>query len=532
MYIRLSNEDADISINDTKLESNSVSNQRDLLMDFISNHEELADYNILEFCDDGYSGTNFERPSVQKLLAKVKQREIDCIVVKDFSRFGRSYLELGDYLEQVFPFLGVHFISVNDGYDSVRDNGSTAGLDIGLKNLIYDLYSKDLSQKVRTAKIAKMKKGEYIGSFAPYGYLKVKNKKNAIVVDKEAALVVKKIFKLASEGNNTSTIAKILNAEGVPSPAKHFQNNHNNKKWRNKENLLWSSMAILKILRDETYLGKTVNHKRETPDVNSKSTAAVPKDEWIVIPNTHEAIISEDIFNEAQKAIRKISKRKGYKIDSTRILYGKVKCGICKKTLHRSHTKDIYYICNSNYYTENSSCFKERIKESLILEVLLETIRQQAQIANKAEELVQKLNQKLEDELSLLLQSIRKSQEYLERLNALKIEEYEKYLDEQISKEEYLKQREQYNSEIEETTLQIKKLETDYELQKLKNSESENQFVEHFKSMQEIKELTRELVDELVSSIYVYSEKEIEIVWNFADDYARVIEAMQGGSEE
>ena len=158
MYIRLSEEDVDLAVNDLKSESNSIGNQRSLLMDFISNHPEIADWNVLEFYDDGYSGTNFERPAIKQLLTKVRCREIDGIVVKDFSRFGRNYLELGDYLEQVFPFLGVRFISVNDGYDSAKNKGTTAGIDVGFKNLIYDLYSKDLSQKVKTAKMVKMKK--------------------------------------------------------------------------------------------------------------------------------------------------------------------------------------------------------------------------------------------------------------------------------------------------------------------------------------------------------------------------------------
>jgi hypothetical protein len=184
-----------------------------------------------------------------------------------------------------------------------------------LKNLIYDLYSKDLSKKVKTAKTAKMKRASILVLSLHYGYLKAKDKKNAIVVDEEAAVVVKRIFQLAAEGNNTSAIAKILNADGVPSPARHYQKNHNNKKWRKaKGDLVWQTMAVLKILKDETYTGKTINHKREKPDVNSMSTVAVPREQWIVVPDTHEAIISEELYMEAQKVIRKISKRKEYKL--------------------------------------------------------------------------------------------------------------------------------------------------------------------------------------------------------------------------
>src|SRR5665647_2275764 len=512
MYIRLSDEDADLAKNDLKLESNSVSNQRNLLMNFISNHPEISDCNVLEFCDDGYSGTNFERPAIKQLLTKVRSREIDGIIVKDFSRFGRNYLELGDYLEQVFPFLGVRFISVNDGYDSATDHGITAGIDVGFKNLIYDLYSKDLSQKVKTGKIVKMKKGEFIGSFAPYGFNKSKNNKNALVVDEEAALVVKRIFQMAADGDNTNAIAKILNAEGIPSPAVHFQKHHNNKKWsKAKGVLVWQTMAVLKII-----------HKRETPDVNSRRTVAVPREQWIVVPNTHEAIISEDMFVKAQNAIRKISKRKDYKVDNTRILYGQMKCGICKKNLQRFRKKVPYYKCNSHYYDENSLCYQGRIDEPVILEALLEAIRQQAQIANKAENIVSKTKSKSEKETASIFDSIRTDQQSLERLNALKIEEYEKYLDGKISKEVYLKQREKLNQEIEKTALKISKLESEYELHKLKSTGSSNKFVEHFKSKYEIKELSRELVCELVDSIYVFDENRIEIVWKFADDFEKV----------
>ena len=527
MYIRLSSEDDDLVNNITKSESNSVSNQRSLLMNFISQHAELADCSILEFCDDGYSGTNFERPAVQRLLAKVKQREIDCIIVKDFSRFARNYLEIGDYLEQVFPFLGVRFISVNDGYDSAKESGITAGIDVGFKNLIYDLYSKDLSQKVKTGKTIKMKKGEYIGSFAPYGYEKSKHKKNSLVIDEEAAVIVKRIFQMAADGNNTSTIAKILNVEGVPSPAVHFRGNHNNKKWsKAKGDLVWQTMAVLKILKDETYTGKTINHKREKLDLNSISTVAVPREQWIVVPNTHVAIISEELYMEANKIIRKRAKPKYYKTDNTRVLYGQVKCGICKKSLQRSHSKAKYYTCNSNYYDENSLCYHGRTMEQMIFEVLLEAIRQQAQIANKAEKIVSKSKSKAENAGVLIVQSIRKAQQFLERLNTLRIEEYEKYLDGNIGKEDYFTQKEKLNQEIEKVSSKISDLEADYEIQKLKNLQSNNQFVEHFKDKHKIKELSRELATELVNSIYVFDENRIEIVWNFADDFEKLIEAI------
>ncbi|TWH59385.1 DNA invertase Pin-like site-specific DNA recombinase [Desulfitobacterium sp. LBE] len=527
MYIRLSDEDKDIAKSTIKSESDSIGNQRNLLASFISNHSELADGKVLEFCDDGYSGTNFERPSVQRLLAQVKRREIDCIVVKDFSRFGRNYLELGDYLEQVFPFLGVRFISVNDGYDSAKNHGITAGIDVGFRNLIYDMYSKDLSQKVKTAKTVKMKKGEYIGSFAPYGYLKSKEKKNSIEVDEEAALIVKRIFKLAADGDNTSTIAKLLNAEGIPSPGAYFKEKHKNKKWsKTKSTLVWQTMAILKILKDETYIGSTLNHKREKLDVNSKQTVAVSREQWIVVSNTHEAIVSEELFEKAQGAIRKIDKRKSYTIDTERVLYGQMKCGYCNKNLQRFPRKKPYYKCSRYLYDDQCLCYRGKINESDVLEVLLISIQQQAVLANKAEKLISKAATKSEKEIGTIVQEIRKAQQSIERFNALKVEEYEKYLDGKVSKDNYIQAKEKISFEMEKVTNQISKLETEYEIQNIKKQESDNQFVDHFKGKHKIKELSRELVAELVDSIYVFDENRIEIVWEFADDYKKIIELI------
>lgn len=171
-YIRLSQADRDTFTKEGKTESESISHQRELLQNFIQSHADLKHCRQLEFFDDGYSGTNFERPSFEKMMEKVKKGEINCIIVKDFSRFGRDYIELGDYLERIFPYLGVRFISVNDGYDSADYKGTTGGLDVVMKNIVYDYYSKDLSVKVSTAKYHKMKRGEYIGGHVPYGLKK------------------------------------------------------------------------------------------------------------------------------------------------------------------------------------------------------------------------------------------------------------------------------------------------------------------------------------------------------------------------
>lgn len=209
-YIRLSLADRDVMKKENKTESESIAHQRDLIQRYIDSHADLKGCEVREFYDDGYSGTNFNRPAFERLLEQIRKGEVDCVIVKDFSRFGRDYIEMGDYLERIFPYLGVRFISVNDGYDSRDYKGTTGGLDVALKNIVYDFYSKDLSVKVTTAKRAKMKRGEYIGGHVPYGLLRNPDDKHKLINDPEAAAVVREIFEAAIGGMKISDIARML----------------------------------------------------------------------------------------------------------------------------------------------------------------------------------------------------------------------------------------------------------------------------------------------------------------------------------
>lgn len=244
----------DLSRKEGKTESESITNQRALINRYLDKHEEFEGCPREEFFDDGYSGTNFARPSFEKMMEKVKKGKINLIAVKDFSRFGRDYIELGDYLERIFPFLGVRFISVNDSYDSDDYKGTTGGMDVVLKNIVYDYYSKDLSDKVTTSKYAIMKRGVYQGGHVPFGLRKgaVKGK---LETDPEAAQVVRKVFDLAIAGKGTGEIARILNADGDITPSDYFKKkNPQVKKFKLKtERKEWSSIMVLNIIRQEMY---------------------------------------------------------------------------------------------------------------------------------------------------------------------------------------------------------------------------------------------------------------------------------------
>ena len=264
VYIRLSLADEDTGY--SKDESDSVGNQRLLINRFLDNHAELSGCRRIEFSDDGYTGTDFRRPGFTKMMEQVRAGEIDLICVKDFSRFSRDYIETGNYLECVFPFLGVRFISINDGYDSNDYKGTTGGLEVVMRNIIYAAYSRDLSVKTTTAKIQMMKQGKYVGGYAPYGYVLHPTVRNKLAVDPEAAAVVRRVFDEALDGSNTSVIAEALNDDSIPTPGQYFRARHPEKKKYAvmSDKISWTSSMVYKIIVNYVYTGATVGHTMKT----------------------------------------------------------------------------------------------------------------------------------------------------------------------------------------------------------------------------------------------------------------------------
>lgn len=279
IYLRISSEDADLRTGE-KDESESIYNQRSLLREYVSSHADLSDSEILEFCDDGWSGTNFERPAVKELLEQVRRGQINCILVKDLSRFGRDYLTVGDYISRVFPFLGVRFISVNDGFDSSNPLDIDS-LDTSFRTLIYDLYSRDLSCKVKSAKKARAERGAFLSPYAPYGYIKDPEDKNHLLVDEEAAVVIRRIFQRAADGLKAWEIAAELNGDGICSPKTYKVNaGYTRTPWRSiQEENFWTVGLITKILRYERYIGKVVYRKRIRDIVESPHTVKISRDD-------------------------------------------------------------------------------------------------------------------------------------------------------------------------------------------------------------------------------------------------------------
>ena len=511
LYIRLSQEDDNVG------ESNSVKNQRDLLNDYVAKHSELSQTQILEFVDDGHSGTNFNRPAVTKMLEQVRLGKIHNIVVKDFSRFGRNYIEVGGYLEQVFPFLGVRFLSVTDLFDSNDNKGRSAGIEVGFKTLLHDLYSRDLSGKTKAGKVAKTKQGEHIGSTAPFGYIKSKAVKNAWEIDEPAAITVRKIFALALEGNSFVGIARMLNAEDLPTPYIHRKNNntlHQVATHTVIDTPLWRKANVARILRDERYTGKNITNKIKKANnlYGNKKTQFLPESEWLVIPDAHEPIISQEDYDNAQSILGPINQRKRNRVKST-VFAGKIFCGHCRHALRHYRGRRPRYICQASKELGNDSCLPDTVFESSIAEMVMEALKAEISLARTAKRESDKQGKLLTGEHERFLRQAKELTLDVERLKNSREQLFEAYADGSLTKEQYLTDKAELSDRIADTEAEIARItETLHKKDHQTKSGNAYDILEQFSK---VKEPTPAMMS-LIDSIHVYSDCRIEIKFSFA----------------
>ena len=336
IYLRL-------SVDDKRVESMSIESQRLLLRKYA---EILGDnVEIIEYVDNGYSGTNFERPAVQQLLTDVKTYKVNCILVKDFSRFGRNSIEVGYFTQQIFPLFGVRFISVSDNYDSDEHKGDTGGIAVAVKYLVNEYYSRDLSVKTKSAKYTKMRRGEYKSGNYTYGYKPDKNGEQ--IIDEKAAETVKMIFELTADGKSAAYISKLLFDKNIPTPAQYkgIKGNYGSRFPNCK---YWSISTINRIIVNEQYMGMFVMLKQKVQDVGSTKMVKRDESEWIKIPNHHESIVSKELFERAN-AVRRTFKQPN-KQQRSYPLRGKVECGCCQHAMDYVPKKTPIYRCS---YTRN-----------------------------------------------------------------------------------------------------------------------------------------------------------------------------------
>lgn len=527
IYVRLSKEDGDVA-DAGKKESNSISNQKSLIRDFLRDKEDIEI--VSERVDDGYSGSNFERPQFKLMMEDIKRGIVDCVVVKDLSRFGREYIDSGKYIERLFPALGVRFIAVNDRIDSLEDGRDD--IVVPFKNLMNDAYCRDISIKIRSHLEVKRKNGDYIGAFTPYGYLKDGQDKNRLVPDSYAAGIVKEIFRMKLGGMSQTAIADCLNSHDILSPMeyKHSLGIRIQDNFKTHGQAEWSAMSVRRILENEVYTGTLVQGKHTTPNHKVKKLVDKPKEEWVRIERNHTPIIGERDFALVQKLLGMDTRTSPYET-GVYVLSGIAVCGDCgapmiKRDVPAGGKVYSYYICSRNNATKE--CGTHRIPreklESLVLGVLQAHIRNildmKRILAYVGTVPFQELDiQELENRREAKEQEIQRCKEMRNLL-------YEDLKEGVVSKEDYAELYEGYNEKrrkAEEAVRAIRR-----EIRDILESKTEKyQWLDYFTEHQNIDRLTRTAVVELVDRVKVFDKKHIEVVFQFDDCYQSMMKQIE-----
>lgn len=532
VYVRLSKEDIDTAYA-RKAESDSISNQKQLIFDFLKNKPEI---NIVSVrVDDGYTGTNYDRPAFQLMLDDIKAGAVNCVVVKDLSRFGREYIDAGKYIDRLFPYYGVRLIAINDGVDTItKDTSNEFGITV--KNLFNDNYCRDISIKTRSNLNVKRKNGEFTGAFAPYGYKRSETVHNKLVVDEYPASVVQDIFKWKLSGMSQDGIAKKLNELGVLSPMEYKRSMGLNYKsgFKVKEKTLWTAVTVRRILTNELYIGTLIQGVRTTPNYKVKVVKINEKKDWCVIEENHEALVTEKTFDLVQRLLL-LDTRTSPNEERVFPLAGLMECADCgsplvKKLTTSGKKKYSYYMCSKN--KQQHTCSSHRIKADDLENTVLAVLQNQIQMVIQMNDCLEMIGN-----LPFRKINLKKAEERLEKIEdeiskyrRLKVSLYEDMKDGLVSKEDYIDIGTQYEERIknaEQSKNQVRK-----EMDKLISNTSEQQiwmqdFIEH----KNLTTLSRTAAVELIEKVLIYEDKKIEVQFRHAEEFATLTESISQMTE-
>ena len=513
-YVRLSHEDGD------KEESNSVTGQKDLIRDYLSRHPELRECGMK--VDDGYTGSNFDRPAFQEMMAEVKAGKVNCIVVKDLSRFGRDHLGVGEYIERIFPFMGVRFIAINDNYDSLHSNVESDELIIPFKNLINEAYCRDTSIKIRSQLEIKRQRGDFIGSFAVFGYRKDPENRHRLLVDDYAADVVRDIFKWKLEGVSAGDIADRLTAEGIPTPMdyKRSLRMRYSTSFRVKEESVWDAGMVLRILKNPVYTGVLEQGRVTTPSYRVKRLVNKPREEWAVVENCHEAIIDRYDFESVQKVLA-LDTRTSVSGKAVELFSGMVYCGECgsamvRKTVPSGKRKYVYYVCAA--HKEHKTCSAHSLRDTALDEIVLEALKKHIRDVIDLADLLE-----LTDTAQLQQAGVRKLQarldrkrEEIDRNQALLGTLYESLADGLIDRDEYQDLKKTYSRRRSEAEAQAEAIQEEMS----RELEQEDRgWMEQFRKHRNITELERSIIVTLVERILIFRGHRVEIIYRWHNEF-------------
>ena len=532
LYVRLSKEDGD------KLESDSIQNQKRIIEHHInylqSQGEEIVSVTV--YPDDGYGGGTFDRPGYKQMIAVVEAGKINCIIFKDNSRLGRNYPELGRLMEEYFPQMGVRIISVLNHIDSFKDPQGYCSAIVSFSNIMNDDYIRQLSVKIKCTFAMKRERGEFLGNYAPYGYLKSPEDRHKLIIDPEAAEVVKMIFNWYADGLSASGIVKQLNALQIKPPSvykteqgcKGFVKHSSGGMKRN----VWALTTVNSILKDEVYIGNLIQGKFKSISYRSKKMVPTDESEWTVIEGTHEPIITDEIFTIVHDRFARHT-RVSPKGNTNYLLSGFVKCAYCggRMNRHVSNGQPRYRCMTRVFAPEKCQC--PSVKEALLEEVILQAVQSQIQELVDAKEVIDaaRKDAPIGQSQNEYLLALNHAEQEKKRLAEAKFRLYDRLEKGIIDQDEYIQFKERYNKEIAEQDSQITRLQTN--LTNIKEArKQDDEFISFFKEYGNISTIDRDVLNRLLDHIEVTSSKQIDVYFKFSAERQKILDFAKNIEEK
>ncbi|MSA99739.1 DUF4368 domain-containing protein [Finegoldia sp. BIOML-A3] len=511
LYCRLSKDDGN------SVESMSIWSQKVMLKQYAeSNSIAIYDY----YVDDGYSGTNFERPSFKKMITDIENGKINCVITKDLSRLGRNYLQSGAYIEMYFPQKNIRYIAITDGIDTLNSNQNDI---MPFKNILNEMYAKDTSKKVKSAIQSRMREGTYIGSKAPFGYLKDPNNKRRLIIDEKTKPIIELIYKLCLEGKGTQLISQELMKRKIPRPSAFVENAEKLYGLTEENKYQWSHRMVLNVLRDPVYCGNMARNKRPTLSFKNSKRMYIPKSDYIYARNTHEGIVSEEIWEQVQTMVdkRKCNNKKGLYYDN--IFQGLVRCPKCgyaltPKTDYRLKKKElidfVHFSCSTYKKYGVKACSSHRIEARDLYNIVLEDIQYHGSMALSAkEDFVEKIIEKIEvekiDEGKELSNKLELKKNQLAELDRSYEQLYEDRLEGNITERNFNLMNVSISKKQDKLIEEIKVLEGDIEVS-FETEDNYKKFMNNISKYAKIKSLNRYILNQIIDKIYVYDKEEID----------------------
>lgn len=545
IYVRLSIENSGKDD-----DGDSIANQISFCKAYLAEHTDLKLYDIYE--DNGEKGTNFDRPEFKRMMDDIRSGKVKCVLVKDLSRFGRDYIEVGEYLEKIFPFMGIRFISITDGYDSLNCDDAESALMIPLKNMINDVYAKDISRKIITSFRARQEKGEFLPAFAPYGYVKSKEVAYRYEIDQETAPYVRMIFEWKAEGVSHNEICKRLNDMGAVTPARRKVDLGI---WRAEKykHTVWHGRTIIDIMKNPTYTGCIVYGRIPKSLYEGIKMHRAPEEEWRYVPDAHEPIISQELFDKVQKMFADRAEKFKAKMDEnaplrelvTNHFKGKIYCGDCGKRMRFVKPTDkrypvdqdhAVYVCGGYLDSGYSRCSRHSIRYPVVADAVLAAINIQLELALKQDQLIRQMrgSEKEKNLIDKYVGQLNYLSQELKKINGKREALFENFAEGILDEAEYQFAKKKYDDEAAEierklTVEKAKKVQLDDILS------LSNEWLEAIHNAENITEIDAALVKHLVSSVKIFENNRVEVELNFGDQkniFNRIIAEMAGEANE